>query len=155
MIITVPNSILEKIQTIQKTFLWYSSKPKIEDGDLKNVDVKSKTISLQCCWVKKLYDGNHHDWKVIPLYFVNKYFGKKLIFIQISLSIWLWLILSQSSINKSLLHGPITLLPIPKFHLAFNPIFYGTLNIILIDNKRVYLSFFSDKNVNYINNFLE
>ena len=46
LIITVPNSILEKIQTIQKTFLWYSSKPKIEDGGLKNVDVKSKTISL-------------------------------------------------------------------------------------------------------------
>ena len=121
---------------------------------MKNVDLKSKTIILQCSWVKKLYDGNHHDWKVIPLYFVNKYFGKKNNF-HSNLSLNLALILSQSSINKSLLHGPITLLPIPKFHLAFNPIFYGTLNIILIDNKRVYLSFFSDKNVNYINNFLE
>ena len=49
LIITVPNLILEEIQKIQKTFLWYSSKPKInhktlcntfEDGGLKNVDVK-------------------------------------------------------------------------------------------------------------------
>ena len=85
LIITVPSSILEEIQTIQKTFLWYSSKPKInhktlcntfEDGGLKNVDVRSKIISLQCSWVKKLYDGDHHDWKIIPLYFINTYFGK-------------------------------------------------------------------------------
>ena len=49
LIITVPNSILEQSQKIQKTFLWYFSKPKInhktlcntfEDGGLKNVDVK-------------------------------------------------------------------------------------------------------------------
>ena len=81
LIITVPNSTLEVIQKIQKTFLWYSSKPKInhkilcntfQDEGLKNVDVKLKIISLQCFWVKKLYDGNHHDWKVIPLYFINK-----------------------------------------------------------------------------------
>ena len=86
LIITVASSILEEIRKIQETFLWYSSKPKInnktlcntfEDGGFKNVDVKSKKINLQCSWVKKLYDGNHHDWKVIPLYFVNKYFGKE------------------------------------------------------------------------------
>ena len=68
-----------------ETFLWYSSKPKInhktlcstfEDGALKNVDVKSTIINLQCSWVKKLYDGNHHNWKIIPLYLINKYFGK-------------------------------------------------------------------------------
>ena len=49
LIITNPNSILEEIQKIQKTFLWCSSKPKMnlktvcntfEDGGLKNVDVK-------------------------------------------------------------------------------------------------------------------
>ena len=86
LIITVASSILEEIRKIQETFLWYSSKPKInhktlcntfEDGGFKNVDVKSKKINLQCSWVKKLYEGNHHDWKVIPLYFVNKYFGKE------------------------------------------------------------------------------
>ena len=49
LIITNPNSILEEIQNIQKTFLWCSSKPKMnpktvcntfEDGGLKYVDVK-------------------------------------------------------------------------------------------------------------------
>ena len=62
-----------------------SSKPKInyktlyntfEEGGLKNVDIKPKINSLQCSWVKKLFDGNYHDWKIIPLFLVNKYFGK-------------------------------------------------------------------------------
>ena len=84
LIMTVPNSIVEEIQKIQRAFLWHSPKPKMnhkalcntfEYGDLKNVDAKSKIISLPCYWVKKLYDGNHHDWEVITLYFINKYFG--------------------------------------------------------------------------------
>ena len=54
---TVSNSILNEIQKIQKAFSWCSSKPKInykilcitfEEGGLKNVDVKTKIISLQC-----------------------------------------------------------------------------------------------------------
>ena len=59
LIITVPNSILEKNFKIQETFLWYSSMPKINHKHsvihlkmVKNVDVKSKIISLQCSWVK-------------------------------------------------------------------------------------------------------
>ena len=53
LITTVPNSILNEIQKIQKAFLWYFSKPKInyktlcntfkEDG-LKNVDIKACSI---------------------------------------------------------------------------------------------------------------
>ena len=97
---TVPNSILEEIQKIQRTFLWCSSKPKINhktlrntfaDGGLKNVDVKSKIIDLQCSWIKKLYDGNHYVLKVIPLIFVNYYFGKNFHF-QSNLSVNLALV---------------------------------------------------------------
>ena len=36
LIITLLNSILEEIQKIQKTFLWYSSKPKINHKTLCN-----------------------------------------------------------------------------------------------------------------------
>ena len=78
---------------------------------------------------------------------------KIFIFIQISLSIWLWLIVSQTSIRKSLLIGVITLFPIPKFHLASNFLWYN--KHILIDHKPVYLSSFSDKNINFINNLLD
>ena len=64
LITTVPNSILNEILKIQKAFLIYSSKPKInyrtlcntyEEGGLKNVDVKLKIMSLQCSWVKNFF----------------------------------------------------------------------------------------------------
>ena len=37
-----------------------------EDGGLKDVDVFSKVIRLQCSWIKRLYDENFHEWKIIP-----------------------------------------------------------------------------------------
>ena len=37
-----------------------------EDGGLKDVDVFSKVIRLQCSWIKRLYDENIHEWKIIP-----------------------------------------------------------------------------------------
>ena len=57
-------------------FLWNSFSPKVKHESickdfqyvgLKNIDIKSKIISLQCSWVKKLYDENFHEWKIIPL----------------------------------------------------------------------------------------
>ena len=43
---------------------------------------------------------------------------------------------------------------IPKFHLAFNPIFLWYNKHILFHNKPIYRTSFSDKNVNFINNLL-
>ena len=71
----VPTEITSELERIQKTFLW-SSKPKIKSetlcsdfkhGGLKNVNTQKKIISLQCSWVRKLYDDSFHEWKVIPL----------------------------------------------------------------------------------------
>ena len=45
-------------------------------GDLKNVDINLKVITLQCSWVKKLYDENFHEWKVIPLHLIRIIFGQ-------------------------------------------------------------------------------
>ena len=47
-----------------------------EIGGLKHVDILSKIISLQCSWLWKLCDENFHEWKTIPSYLINKYFGK-------------------------------------------------------------------------------
>ena len=47
-----------KHETISKDFQY---------GGLKNVDIKPKIISLQCSWVKKLYDESFHEWKIITL----------------------------------------------------------------------------------------
>ena len=56
----IPNSLIEELQRIQKTFIWHSSRPKIshkalcnnfENGGLKHVHISSKIISLQCSWL--------------------------------------------------------------------------------------------------------
>ena len=42
---------------------------------LKNVDIPSKIIALQCSWIRRLYDNSFHEWKLIPLYLIEKSFG--------------------------------------------------------------------------------
>ena len=88
-VLPIPNEITTTIQRIQREFLWNSSNVKIkheticndfQNGGLKNVDIPSKISSLQCSWVKKLYDQNSHDWKLIPMHFINNAFGKNFIF---------------------------------------------------------------------------
>ena len=62
LITNVPKVIAEELQKIEKKILWQNSCPKIKHktfsntfatGDLKNVDINLKVISLQCSWVKK------------------------------------------------------------------------------------------------------
>ena len=74
-VLEISNQIIDILQQIQKYFLWNSSFPKIKHGTickyfqyggLKNIDIKSKIIILQCFWVKKLYDEGFHKWKIIP-----------------------------------------------------------------------------------------
>ena len=51
--------------------------PKISEyGGLKNVDIFSKVVSLQCSCIKRLFDNNFHQWKLIPLYLICQYSGK-------------------------------------------------------------------------------
>ena len=57
---------------------WKKSKNKIsthsdsyEDGGLKDVDIFKKVVSLQCSWIKRLYDENFHGWKIIPSYLIK------------------------------------------------------------------------------------
>ena len=39
------------------------------DAAIKSVDIFSKVVSLQCSWIRRFFDNNFHQWKVIPLYF--------------------------------------------------------------------------------------
>ena len=72
---SVPKSITDELKIIQKSFLWGKKKPKIKhqtlcndfkDEGLKNVDIEHKIESLKCSWIKRLYDENFHEWKIIP-----------------------------------------------------------------------------------------
>ena len=73
---------------MQKQFIW-STKPKIKnetissdfkDRGLKNVDINKKIASLQCAWIKRLYDDSFHEWKLIALKPIKKSFGDELKF---------------------------------------------------------------------------
>ena len=81
----IRNLLIEELQRIQKMFIWHSSRPKIshktlcnnfETGGLNHVDVSSKTINLQCSWLRKLCDENFHELKIIPSHLINKYFRR-------------------------------------------------------------------------------
>ena len=85
----IPNHFSEEVAKIQKSFLWNDSSPKIKHetlrtefkaGGLNNVDVRFKFVSLQCSWVKKLYDDCFNKWKITPLHLLSKYFGPSLKF---------------------------------------------------------------------------
>ena len=82
----IPHQVVKELETIQKSFLWKDSTPKIrhettckdyKDGGLKNVDISYKIVSLQCSWIRRLYDNNFHEWKLIPLHLIVMSFGLK------------------------------------------------------------------------------
>ena len=80
----VPRHIVNKLERIQKAFLWKNSSPKIKHetlcndykgGGLKNIDILSKIISLQCSWMRRLYDNSLHEWKLISLFLIKSSLG--------------------------------------------------------------------------------
>ena len=81
----IPTSTINLLTKIQMEFIWKGKTPNIksstlcndyDNGGLKNVDVFSKIVSLQCSWIKRLFDNNFHQWKVIPLYLIRRYLGR-------------------------------------------------------------------------------
>ena len=93
---TTTNNLLTKIQM---EVIWKGKNPKIKNsplcndyeyGGLRDVDIFSKVVSLQCTWIKRLFDNNFHQWKIIPLYLFRQYLGKNFKFhsnLQVSHSI--------------------------------------------------------------------
>ena len=76
----VPSSTIAKLEKIQKQFIWKNGNPKLKhttlcnkykQGGLQNVNVFSKITSLQCSWVKRLYNDSFHTQKVIPLFLIK------------------------------------------------------------------------------------
>ena len=69
---------------IQKNFIWQGKNAikhstlciGYKKGGIKNVDLRNKITNMQCSWVKRLFEDNFHDWKVIPLFLIGKYLCK-------------------------------------------------------------------------------
>ena len=43
---------------------------------MNNVHLKNKITSIQCSWVKRLFEDDFHNWKVTPLFLIDKHLGK-------------------------------------------------------------------------------
>ena len=78
---TIPPSIIDQLNKTQKNFIWKGLKPKIknsninnnyENGGIKNVNIAAKISSLQSSWIKRLFDENFYDWKILPLHIIHK-----------------------------------------------------------------------------------
>ena len=147
-----------------KSFLWNSSKPKVnyktlwngfQEGSLKNVDIKEKVIRLQYSWVKKLFDGTHHNWRIIPLFLINKYFGKSFHY-HLNLPFNLSLIDSFPEFYKQILINWSTCFvsnsEVPSSN-QLNFLWYN--KHLLIDNRPVYLQSFADKDFDFLDNLLD
>ena len=152
----IPDHITDEVTKIQKSFIWHDSSPKIKHktlrmeykaGGLKNVDIRFKLVSLQCSWVKKLYDDCFHEWKIIPLHLLKKYFGTSLKF--------------YSNLHFESKHFPsfykeilmnwkkyFIASPITPSGVLIQCIWYNSY--IKIDSKAVYLKSFSTKNINFV-----
>ena len=85
----IPTSTINLLTKIPMKFIWKGKNSKIKNstlyndyeyGGLKSVDIFSKVASLQCSWIKKLLDNNFHQWKLIPIYLIRQYLGKKIKF---------------------------------------------------------------------------
>ena len=86
---TIPPSIIDLSNKRQKNFIWNGINPKIknsiinnnyENGGLKIFNIAAKISSLQSSWIKRLFDENFHDWKILPLHIIHKSLGKTFVF---------------------------------------------------------------------------
>ena len=79
------NNTIDIMYKIQKNFIWHGKMAKVkhntlynvyEKEGLKNVDLKNKITSVPCSWVKKLFEDDFHDRKIILLLLIGKHLGK-------------------------------------------------------------------------------
>ena len=155
----IPTTTINLLTKIQMEFIWKGKNPKIKNstlcndyeyGGLRNVDIFSKVVSLQCSWIKRLFDNNFHQWKIIPLYLFRQYLEKNFKFhsnLQVSHSI----LRKFPKFYKEIfirrckhLASPATL----PSTVACQFIWYN--KYIQIDNKSIYLHNFSNRNLNFV-----
>ena len=73
----IPNHTTEEAAKIQKPpkLKHETLRMEFRGGGLKSVDIRFKLVSLQCSLVIKLFNDCFHEWKIVPLRLLNKYFG--------------------------------------------------------------------------------
>ena len=114
---------------------------------MKNVDLQNK---MQYSWIKRLFEDDFHDWKVIPLFLIGKHLGKNFKFynnIDISNDIISKFPSFYQDIFIKCINNFTSKPTLPSMILSE---FIWFNSNIKVDSKPVHFSFFSDKNLNFI-----
>ena len=118
-----------------------------KSGDLKNIDILNKTISLQCSWIRRLYDNSFHEWKLIP---IKKYFGRSfkfhsnLFFRRNKIKFF------PSFYKEIFLYWKKYLTRKPEIPSCILSQYLWYNNNIQVEKNSIYLVRFSEKNINYV-----
>ena len=114
-----------------------------EKGGMKNVDLRNKVTSMQCSWVKRVFEDDFLDRKVTTLLLIDKHLGKNFKFhnnIDISNDIPSKFTSFYQDIFIKWINNFISKLTLPLMILS-NFIWFNSN--IEIDSKPVHFSFFS------------
>ena len=152
------NNTIDLMHKIQKNFIWQGNKAKIkrstyngyENGGLKNADLRNKITSIQCSWVKRLFEDDFHYWKVIPLFLTGKHLGKNFKFhnnIDLRNDIFSKFPSFYQDIFIKWINNYTAKPTLPSMILSE---FIWFNSNIKVDSKPIHFSFFSDKNLNFI-----
>ena len=160
----VPSSTIAQLERIQKHFIWKNGNPKLkhttlcneyEQGGLKNVDIFSKISSLQCSWVKRLYDNSFRIWNVIPLLLIKNHPGENFAF-HSNVGIKQNVVKRFPKFYQEILtRWEEYLSSPPKVLSAVDPQFIWYNEYIKIDNYTIYNCYFSQKDLNHIGDLFE
>ena len=145
---------------IQKNFIWQGKKTKVkhstvwngyEKGGLKNVELRINLTSIQCSWIKRLFDDDFRDWKIIPLFLIGKYLGKNFKFHN-NIDISNYSISTFPSFYQDIfIKWIINFTSKPTLPSMILSEFIWFKSNITVDSKPVHFSFFfSDKKLNFI-----
>ena len=102
-------------------------------------------ISLHCSCIRRLFDNNFHDSKVIPLILIRK-FGENFKFH----SFIVILFYSSSSLSKKFLLVRVNLSFPVSLASTVTCQFYGSEDVIKVDGKCIYFRDFTKKKLNFV-----
>ena len=119
------------------------------------MDISSKTSSLRCSWVERLYNENSYDSQLILLHFVNNAFGKNFIF-HSNLTFKTSVFYQFPTFNVNILQSwkrnfliPLTLLVYKLVYSLSQFLWFN--NYITIDNNYVQFKEIPSHNINSVN----
>ena len=120
-----------------------------------NTDTNMKIASLQCSWIKRLYDDSFHEWKLIPIHLINttvtlafKFYPSQFYpsfqldkfpkFYQNIFQFWSNCFCSLSTVMSIILSE-----------------FLWLLRNIIVNNRPIFFKHFSEKGVNFVSHIMK